>query len=290
MGGIYRATRASEEQEEEFLASRDLWFRPIGFEQGPDGALYLVDMQRRVIEHPDYIPAKVRVDATIREGEQPGRIYRIIARDQAWRFPAPLKSRCNEELVRLIAHHHQWIRMAAQRLLIERGARDVAVQLREMVEGSSRLGRWHALWTLHGLNLVSHEDLAIGMEDEAPLIRRATLRILGDRPRYHDPLWRHVLNGATDEALSVRLEALQWLGARTSSQNIKLLLAGFWKNDHRDQWIDLAWLTALVPQTREVLQRCLEDEQITNDSLHQSGTRLAQLLRLHAAKDSTDMG
>ena len=88
----------------------------------------------------------------------------------------------------------------------------------------------------------------------------------------------------------MRLEALQWLGARTSSQNIKLLLAGFWKNDHRDQWIDLAWLTALVPQTREVLQRCLEDEQITNDSLHQSGTRLAQLLRLHAAKDSTDMG
>jgi len=79
-GPVFRATRAPGEQTNEFLASRDVNFRPVGLEVGPDGALYLLDMQRDVIEHPDYIPAKLREKQDIRAGEHRGRIYRITPR------------------------------------------------------------------------------------------------------------------------------------------------------------------------------------------------------------------
>ena len=75
-GPIYQAERFPEEQDKEFLASRDPMFRPIGLEHGPDGALYLIDMQREVIEHPDYIPAKVLQGLDVRGGENRGRTIR----------------------------------------------------------------------------------------------------------------------------------------------------------------------------------------------------------------------
>ncbi|MCA9107537.1 MAG: hypothetical protein KDA83_19125, partial [Planctomycetales bacterium] len=38
--------------EREFVASSDIWFRPVQFSVGPEGGLYIVDMYREVIEHP----------------------------------------------------------------------------------------------------------------------------------------------------------------------------------------------------------------------------------------------
>ena len=39
------AHRAEEEKTREFLASKDIWFRPVQFANGPDGALYVIDMK-----------------------------------------------------------------------------------------------------------------------------------------------------------------------------------------------------------------------------------------------------
>jgi putative membrane-bound dehydrogenase-like protein len=76
-GPALEASRAPEEQSQEFLASRDIAFRPVGLEAGPDGSLYLLDMQRSVIEHPDYIPEQIMGRYQIREGQDRGRIYRV---------------------------------------------------------------------------------------------------------------------------------------------------------------------------------------------------------------------
>jgi len=50
------AHRAADEKKTEFLASSDTWFRPVQLANGPDGALYIVDMYREVIEHPWSLP------------------------------------------------------------------------------------------------------------------------------------------------------------------------------------------------------------------------------------------
>ena len=76
-GPGFVASRAPGEQKSEFFASRDRAFRPVGVELGPDGALYLIDMQRDVIEHPDYIPKKLREKLNLRAGDDRGRIYRL---------------------------------------------------------------------------------------------------------------------------------------------------------------------------------------------------------------------
>ena len=62
----------------EFLASPDEWFRPVNMELGPDGALYVVDMYRCVIEHPDFVPDELKRRPDQRLGDDRGRIWRIV--------------------------------------------------------------------------------------------------------------------------------------------------------------------------------------------------------------------
>jgi putative membrane-bound dehydrogenase-like protein len=63
----------------EFLASRDDWFRPVFLAKGPEGAMYVADMYRKVIEHPDYLPEEVRKHTDFETGKTMGRIWRVRA-------------------------------------------------------------------------------------------------------------------------------------------------------------------------------------------------------------------
>jgi putative membrane-bound dehydrogenase-like protein len=55
----------------EFLASRDEWFSPVNLETGPDGALYVVDMYRAVIEHPGVDAGRTAQAARLAVGQRP---------------------------------------------------------------------------------------------------------------------------------------------------------------------------------------------------------------------------
>ncbi len=65
------------EPQREFLASYDPWFRPVNLHEGPDGAIYIVDMYRAVIEHPQFMPDELKNRPDLRYGDDRGRIYRI---------------------------------------------------------------------------------------------------------------------------------------------------------------------------------------------------------------------
>ncbi len=66
-------------QGREFIASRDDWFRPVFLTKGPEGALYIADMYRKVIEHPEYLPEEVRKHTDFESGKNLGRIWRVRA-------------------------------------------------------------------------------------------------------------------------------------------------------------------------------------------------------------------
>src|SRR5690606_34371947 len=55
-GVSFHAERAPEEQQSEFFTSEDRWCRPVMAKTGPDGALWVVDMYRYMIEHPQWLP------------------------------------------------------------------------------------------------------------------------------------------------------------------------------------------------------------------------------------------
>ena len=65
----------------EFFASRDEWCRPVNLALGPDGAMYVVDMYRQIIEHPEWMPEELRHRPNLRAGSDRGRIYRVAAKD-----------------------------------------------------------------------------------------------------------------------------------------------------------------------------------------------------------------
>jgi putative membrane-bound dehydrogenase-like protein len=73
----------------EFLAARDDYFRPVFSMRGNDGALYIADMYRKVIEHPDYLPEEVRKHTDFETGKTQGRIWRIVAQEARPARPLP---------------------------------------------------------------------------------------------------------------------------------------------------------------------------------------------------------
>src|SRR5262249_45430589 len=77
-GATFRGTRAVDEQTSEFLASTDHWFRPTMIQTGPDGALWVADMYRAVIEHPEWISRQDQKKVDLRAGHDMGRLYRVF--------------------------------------------------------------------------------------------------------------------------------------------------------------------------------------------------------------------
>ncbi len=81
-GATFIAKRASGEEHCEFLASTDNWFRPVHLTLGPDGALYVLDFYREVIETPLSLPDDIKEKLNL-ESRRRGRIWRIGATNQA---------------------------------------------------------------------------------------------------------------------------------------------------------------------------------------------------------------
>ena len=82
----FKGERAADEHESEFLASSDNWFRPTMIRTGPDGAIWVADMYRAAIEHPEWIPPEYQRKMNLYAGNDRGRIYRIV----------PASECCNE--------------------------------------------------------------------------------------------------------------------------------------------------------------------------------------------------
>src|SRR6266481_2297094 len=75
-GATYTARRAHPDVE--FLASTDAWFRPVNFVAGPDGALYVMDFYRLMIEHPEWMSTEAQNSKDLAKGIDRGRIYRVV--------------------------------------------------------------------------------------------------------------------------------------------------------------------------------------------------------------------
>ena len=143
-GISFVASRAPEEQQREFLASTDPWFRPVQFTTGWDGNLYIVDIYRKLVEDPESIPEPIKRDLDFYAGTDRGRIYRIVpAHDPGPASAKPsLTGTGSQSLVRLLSHPNRWWRLTAQRLLVQRQEIRAVAGLKDVVrQGESAKGR-----------------------------------------------------------------------------------------------------------------------------------------------------
>jgi mono/diheme cytochrome c family protein/glucose/arabinose dehydrogenase len=166
----------------EFLASTDERFRPVHLATGPDGALYVADMYRGLIQHKAYVTPYLREQTLSRKLTEPihrGRIWRIVP--QGWRQPRKtrLSTLTSAEMIRYLSHPDGWYRDIAQRLLVERQDTTLRQPLSHLaLKGQNVPGRFHALWTLQGLSLLDTELLFELLGDPHPLIKTTALRLL----------------------------------------------------------------------------------------------------------------
>ena len=119
-GVTFTSRRAPDEEQSEFLASSDNWFRPTTVKTGPDGALWIADMYRHVIEHPQWIPDTWQKRLDLRAGHDKGRIYRVYPVDKKLRPIPRLDKLDTAGLVAALDSTRGWQRDVAQQLLVER--------------------------------------------------------------------------------------------------------------------------------------------------------------------------
>lgn len=174
----FTSQRPPGEEEREFLASTDNWFRPTMARTGPDGSLWIADMYRAVIEHPEWIPDDWEKRLDLRAGHDKGRIYRVYPVDRKPRAIPRLDKLDTAGLVAALDSPNGWQRDTAQRMLVEREDA-VAVPLLEKLacECTRPEARLHAICTLDGMDKLSADAVAARLFDEHPGVRRAAVRL-----------------------------------------------------------------------------------------------------------------
>lgn len=272
----------------EFLFSPDERFRPVAAANGPDGALYLVDMHRGIIEGYLFQTSFLRDQFLDRKLHEPfnglGRIYRLVRTDRP-RRPAPVVARETPGAwVPLLAHPNGFWRDTAQRLLVERGEHAVVPALREMaLRHSDELARLHALWTLEGLAVITPDLVTRALADPSPRLREAALRI-AEPYLAAAAVHRAVAVLAADPAPSVRRQLLFSLGELRGPDSLQLLATVLVSDADRPGFVEAA-ISSLTARELALLDR-LRSDRAWSEERPGRGRLLAALAQsiAHAAR------
>lgn len=217
-GATFTSRRDEHEGSSEFLASTDNWFRPAMVRTGPDGALWVADMYRAVIEHPEWIPKDWQARLDLRAGEDKGRIYRVYPVGVTPRPIPQLGQFSPARLVATLESPSGWQRDMAQRLLIARGDREIAPALRRLVyNGDRATALLHALCTLDALQTLTPEVIERALADDHPGVRRHAVRlcesaVIREHVAQHSEWMENITRLAGDGDPQVRMQVAYTLG------------------------------------------------------------------------------
>jgi len=294
-GPVFTARRSPTETNREFFASRDVAFRPVGLELGPDAALYLIDMQRDVIEHPDYIPDKVKNKLDLRAGEHRGRIYRLTPKGGLPPTRPRLSGARTADLVPNLGHSNQWWRATAQRLLVERRDKSVVPALDRMTRADrSPLARLHALWTLQGLGALEERSVLEAIDSTNPGLCENGLLLAETLLPGSDTLRLHIIGRAVDESKGpsrqkpipssrVRFQTALTLGQMEPAAAMQGLTRIFLA-DLPHRWSRVAVLSSLKSEELGFARVILREPQFFNHSLEAQRDAVRDLADLGGAR------
>jgi putative membrane-bound dehydrogenase-like protein len=240
----------------EFLASRDSWFRPVNLEWGPDGALYVVDMYRAVIEHPQYMPEELQQRPDQRLGDDRGRIYRVVPKGLSLQLPGALSTASTTELVERLKHEHAWQRETAARLLYERQDKSAVKPLADSLRGAySPSCKVASLAALSGLKALTAEHLLTALGDAEARVREYAVLQSEDLLSANELLRHRIIELANDSDARLRFQITLSLGGESSDEYAPL--AKISRRDAADSWVrsavSLATPAAMEPIVRDIL-------------------------------------
>jgi len=238
------ARRAADEEKTEFLASKDLWFRPVQFANAPDGTLYVIDMYREVIEHPWSIPQSIKHHLDLNSGSDRGRIYRIVPAGFKQPKLPQLGKASVPELIATLEHPNGWQRDTAARLLYERLDKGAVPGLKKLAgESKSPLARVQALYALDGLSAVDSGTVLGALRDPDEWVRVHALRLSEGFTQTNPQVVQKILALAADPSIQVRYQAAFSLG-ELQHPGKGAALAEIARRDVESSWTQAAVLSS----------------------------------------------
>lgn len=253
-GLTFAGHRPERERDKEFLASTDPWFRPVQVRTGPDGALWVVDMYRFVIEHPRWISPEQLAKLNVRAGADKGRIYRVYPEGQPPRPVRRLDALPTRELAAALDSPNGTIRDNVQRLLVHRADAAAVGVLTDLARSSpSPECRAQALCTLDGLAVRAPSVLQAALGDPHLGVRREAVRLCEPWLGKDGGLALAVLALADDPEVRVRYQVALSLGEWTAPAAGRALGA-IGSKDGDDPWVRAAVLSSAVPHAATILE------------------------------------
>jgi len=283
-GATFVASRVLEHQE--FLASTDAWSRPVNMYIGPDGALYVVDYYREIIEHPEWMSESAVKAGNLYNGRDKGRIYRISATDAApanWTSHLNLNDSTDIQLVEKLSSPNIWWRSNAQRLLIDRNHDNIVPAIVKMAQNKQfPLWRLHALWTLEGMNKLTPELIMQALQDPEPGVRENAIKLAELHLTTWPDLAPKLITLKEDDNAKVRYQLLCTLGSVNTPEAGKARQELLFK-DINDSWVQIAALSA-SSQSSDMLESVLKKFNPAVPAYASLVTRLGTMIG--ASKDS----
>ncbi len=242
------------------MAGAEEWVAPVQAQVGPDGAVWVSDWYNFIGQHnptPEgFSNGAGNAYETSMRDESRGRIYRVVYRNAPAARKVSLTSKNVAGLVSALSSDNMMWRLHAQRLLIERGQKDVVPQLIALVRNKSMDeiglsgGALHALWTLHGLGAITGVTGDAGaaaveaLKHPAAGVRKAAVMVL---PRTVEVA--NAIAGAgllQDKDLHTRLAVLLALADVPASPEVGRLLykASADPDTFGDRWLSRAMFIA----------------------------------------------
>ena len=236
------------DQESELVASTDTWFRPAQFANGPDGALYIIDVYREVIEHPASLPPAIKKHLDLDSGRDRGRIWRLAPENFKHRPMPQLDKASTQDLALLLGHANAWHRETAARLLRERQDPETI----NILEGLARNDVGNSLRRVQAMYVLRSLRPGFTEADEATVL--ALLRADEPRVRKHgarraeavhfarnsQPIAAQLIKLADDEDPQVRFQAAWSIGRLVDESKDPRAIAQLLIRDRNDPWMRLA--------------------------------------------------
>lgn len=227
---------------EEFIASTDMNFRAVNMYTGPDGCLYIVDMNRGIIQEGNWTGPKSYLRPQIKrlgldKNIQHGRIYRLVHDGMAPGPKPKMLDESSKKLVGYLGHPNGWWRDNAQKELVVRNDQSVVPLLKAIAAGESNeaiklpsaLARLHALWTLEGLNALDQNSIVHALKDNDFEIRKAAVRMTEPYLKKSDAIVEALATLKSDPVADVRMQLIFSL-AYSESPKAKALAGEIVKN------------------------------------------------------------
>ncbi len=233
-GVTFTSQRAPEEQQSEFLASSDTWFRPNMIRTGPDGAIWIADFYREIIDHPQYIPKEHHARLDFRKGDQLGRIYRVLPKGKKARPVPTLGGLSGAELAALLESPNGTFRDMVQKQIVWGERRDAVDALQTQARESERATcRLQSLWTLECLGELTPEVVIQALDDSHPGVRRGAVRLAEGKFEQVPALGAKLAKMVNDPDAQLRLQLACSLGEWHDSRAAQALAQLGRQDDHQ---------------------------------------------------------